>query len=194
SDTGEPVYMMSQPTKDRVLESSTAPSGTPVRTLEATYSRPFIAHASLAPSCALAQFADGKLTIWSHAQGVYQLRNSVARALGMAPADVAVLHGQGAGCYGHNGADDAGFDAALVARRLPGRTVRLQWSREDELSAAPFGSAMTIRMQARLDARGRPLTWTHELWSAVHGQRPGMAGNLNLLSAAALPNAAPAPE
>ena len=194
TDTGEPAYMMSQPTKDRVLESGTAPSGTPVRTLEATYSRPFIAHASLAPSCALAQFADGKLTVWSHAQGVYQLRNAVARALGMAPDDVTVLHRQGAGCYGHNGADDAGFDAALVARRLPGRTVRLQWSREDELSAAPFGSAMTIRMQATLDARGRPLGWTHELWSAVHGQRPGMAGNINLLSAAALPDAPPAPE
>ena len=186
--------MMSQPTKDRVLESGAAPSGTPARTLEATYSRPFIAHASLAPSCALALFADGKLTVWSHAQGVYQLRNSVARALGLAPEDVTVLHRQGAGCYGHNGADDAGFDAALVARRLPGRTVRLQWSREDELSAAPFGSAMTIRMHAILDARGRPLEWTHELWSAVHGQRPGMAGNINLLSAAALPNAPPAPE
>jgi CO/xanthine dehydrogenase Mo-binding subunit len=194
SDAGEPAFMTSQPTKDRVLESGVAPSGTPARTLEATYSRPFIAHASLAPSCALAQFADGKLTIWSHAQGVYQLRNAVARALGLAPDDVTVLHRQGAGCYGHNGADDAGFDAALVARRLPGRMVRLQWSREDELSAAPFGSAMTIRMQATLDARGRPLQWTHELWSAVHGQRPGMAGNINLLSAAALPNAAPPPE
>jgi nicotinate dehydrogenase subunit B len=194
TDTGEPAYMMSQPTKDRVLESGTAPSATPVRTLEATYSRPFIAHASLAPSCALAQFVEGKLTIWSHAQGVYQLRNSVARALGMTPDDVTVLHRQGAGCYGHNGADDAGFDAALVARRLPGRTVRLQWSREDELSAAPFGSAMTIRMNATLDAQGRPLEWTHELWSAVHGQRPGMAGNINLLSAAALPNAPAPPE
>jgi len=194
TDTGEPDFMMRQPTKDRVLESGTAPAGTPARTLEATFSRPFIAHASLAPSCALAQFADGKLTVWSHAKGVYQLRNSIARALGLAPDDVTVLHRQGAGCYGHNGADDAGFDAALVARRLPGRMVRLQWSREDELAAAPFGSAMTIRMRAALDGRGRPLEWTHELWSAVHGQRPGMAGNINLLSAAALPNAAAAPE
>jgi CO/xanthine dehydrogenase Mo-binding subunit len=194
ADAGEPAFMVSQQTKDRVIESGTAPTGTPVRSLEATYSRPFIAHASLAPSCALAQFADGRLTVWSHAQGVYQLRNSIARTLGMAPEDVTVLHRQGAGCYGHNGADDAGLDAALVARRMPGRTVRVQWSREDELSAAPFGSAMTMRMRATLDARGRPLEWTHELWSAVHGQRPGMAGNINLLSAAALPNAPPPPE
>jgi CO/xanthine dehydrogenase Mo-binding subunit len=194
ADAGEPAFMMSQPTKDRAIESGAAPSGTPVGTVEATYSRPFIAHASLAPSCALAQFADGKLTVWSHAQGVYQLRNAIARALGLAPDDVTVLHRQGAGCYGHNGADDAGFDAALIARRMPGRTVRVQWSREDDLSAAPFGSAMTVRLQAPLDARGRPLEWTHEVWSAVHGQRPGMAGNINLLAATALPNAPPPPE
>jgi nicotinate dehydrogenase subunit B len=194
TDAGEPAFLIGQPTKDRVIESGAAPSGTAVRTIEATYSRPFIAHASLAPSCALAQFADGRLTVWSHAQGVYQLRNSIARTLGLAPENVTVLHRQGAGCYGHNGADDAGLDAALVARAMPGRTVRVQWSREDELSAAPFGSAMTIRMQAALDARGRPLEWTHELWSAVHGQRPGMAGNINMLAATALPNAPPPSE
>ena len=194
SDAGEPASLMAQPTKDRVIESGAAPSGPAARTLEATYSRPFIAHASLAPSCALAQFADGRLTVWSHAQGVYQLRNSIARTLGFAPDDVTVLHRQGAGCYGHNGADDVALDAALIAQRMPGRTVRVQWSREDELSAAPFGSAMTVRMHATLDARGRPLEWTHELWSAVHGQRPGMAGNVNLLAAAALPNAPPPPE
>jgi nicotinate dehydrogenase subunit B len=194
ADAGEPAFMTAQPSKDRVIETGAPAAGNAVRTLEATYSRPFIAHASLAPSCALAHFADGKLTIWSHAQGVYQLRNAVARALGMAPEDVTVVHRQGAGCYGHNGADDAGLDAALVARRLPGRTVRVQWSREDELSAAPFGSAMTVRMQAALDARSRPLDWTHEIWSAVHGQRPGMAGNVNLLAATALPDAPPAPE
>jgi CO/xanthine dehydrogenase Mo-binding subunit len=191
---GEPAFLTSQPSKDRVIETGAPPPGTAARTLEATYSRPFIAHASLAPSCALAQFADGRLTVWSHAQGVYQLRNSIARALGLAPENVTVLHRQGAGCYGHNGADDAGLDAALIARAMVGRTVRVQWSREDELSAAPFGSAMTVRLQATLDERGRPLEWTHELWSAVHGQRPGMAGNINLLSAAALPDAPPAPE
>jgi nicotinate dehydrogenase subunit B len=194
ANAGEPAFLMNQPSKDRVIENSAAPSGTAVSTLEATYSRPFIAHASLAPSCALAQFVDGRLTVWSHAQGVYQLRNSIARALGLTADNVTVLHRQGAGCYGHNGADDAGLDAALVARHMPGRTVRVQWSREDELSAAPFGSAMTVRMQATLDARGRPLEWTHEVWSAVHGQRPGMAGNINLLAATALPDAPPAPE
>jgi CO/xanthine dehydrogenase Mo-binding subunit len=194
ADAGEPAFLTSQPSKDRVIETGAAPSGTAARTIEATYSRPFIAHASLAPSCALANFADGRLTVWSHAQGVYQLRNAMARALGLAPEDVTVLHRQGAGCYGHNGADDVALDAALIARRMPGRTVRVQWSREDELSAAPFGAAMTVRMRAALDARGRPLEWTHEVWSPVHGQRPGMAGNINLLAATALPNAPPAPE
>ncbi len=191
---GEPTFLTSQPSKDRVIEMGTEPSGTAARTLEATYSRPFIAHASLAPSCALAQFTEGRLTVWSHAQGVYQLRNSIARTLGLAPENVTVLHRQGAGCYGHNGADDAGLDAALIARAMPGHTVRVQWSREDELSAAPFGSAMTVRVHTTLDAHGRPLEWTHDVWSAVHGQRPGMAGNINLLAATALPDAPPPPE
>ncbi len=194
-DAGEPEFLAAQPSRDRVIESGAPrPSGNAARMLEATYSRPCIAHASLAPSCALANFADGRLTVWTHAQGVYQLRNALARALGLAAEQIVVTHRQGAGCYGHNGADDVALDAALVARRIPGRTVRVQWSRADALSAAPFGSAMTIRMQAALDVRGRPLDWTHEVWSAVHGQRPGMHGNVNLLAAAALPNAPPPPE
>src|SRR5262249_34843306 len=174
-DAGEPAFMQAQPSKDRVLEGGTVQAPAPApseRTISATYSRPFIAHASLAPSCALARFADGRLTVWSHAQGPYQLRNSIARALGMALDDVVVLHRQRAGCSGHNGADDVGLDAAIVARRTPGKTVRVQWSREDELSVAPFGSAMTIRLEAALDAKARPSDWTIEIWSAVHGQRP----------------------
>src|SRR4029077_3562701 len=78
TNAGEPAFLTAQPSKDRVIESGTGSSDTAARTLEATYSRPFIAHASLAPSCALARFDDGRLTVWSHAQGVYQLRNSVA--------------------------------------------------------------------------------------------------------------------
>ena len=100
------------------------------KTLEASYSRPYLAHASIGPSCAVAWLRDGKLTVWSHAQGPFQLRGQIARVLGLRDDEVTVIHRDGAGCYGHNGADDAALDAALLARGAD-RPVRVLWSRED---------------------------------------------------------------
>ena len=85
-----------------------------------TYSRPFVAHAAMAPSCGLAEYRDGHLSVWSHTQGVYPLRNSLADILGLKREQVTVRHAHGAGCYGHNGADDAALDAAIIAMQLPG--------------------------------------------------------------------------
>jgi CO/xanthine dehydrogenase Mo-binding subunit len=152
------------------------------KTLEASYSRPYLAHASIGPSCALAWLRDGKLTVWSHTQGSFQLRGQIARVLGMRDEDVNVIHRDGAGCYGHNGADDAALDAALLARAAD-RPVRVQWSREDELAWSPFGSAMRVKMSAALDDAGRVLDWRHELWSNPHVQRPGVGPGVNLLAA-----------
>jgi CO/xanthine dehydrogenase Mo-binding subunit len=149
----------------------------------AAYSRPYIAHASLAPSCALAEWDDGRLTVWSHSQGVYPLRAQLAAAL-RAPADtVTVIHAMGAGCFGHNGADDVALDAALLARaaRVP---VMCRWSREDELCWAPCGAAMRIRLSAGLDSLGRIADWTHDVYSPPHVARPrGLGGGVNLLAA-----------
>ena len=102
--------------------------------VEARYSRPFLTYGSIGPSCALAEFKDGALKVWSHSQGPAVLRDWLARALGLERAQVTVLHRQGAGAYGHNTADDAAFDASFIAMRMPGRTVRVQWSREDEFA------------------------------------------------------------
>ena len=99
---------------------------------EATFTKPYIAHASIGPSCALAQFAGGKLTVWSHSQGVFPLRHDLARALKLDAAAIRCIHAEGAGCYGHNGADDAALDAALLARAVHGKPVRVQWMRDDE--------------------------------------------------------------
>ena len=84
-----------------------------------------------------------------------------------------VRHADGAGCYGHNGADDVAFDAAWLAREAPGRAVRVLWSRADELSHAPFGTAMAVELAADLDAHGEVLHWRHQVWSAGHSGRPG---------------------
>jgi CO/xanthine dehydrogenase Mo-binding subunit len=89
-----------------------------------------------------------------------------------------VTHVEGAGCYGHNGADDVACDAAILARGLAGRPVRVQWSRQDELRWAPFGSAMVIRIRGGLDDRGGIAFWQSELWSHTHSTRPGREAGL----------------
>jgi CO/xanthine dehydrogenase Mo-binding subunit len=168
-------------------------SATPAaRRFEATYSRPYLAHASIGPSCALASFEEGKLTVWSHSQGTHMLRSQIAKALGMAESEVQVMHRDGAGCYGHNGADDAALDAAVVARAC-GRPVLLQWTREQELAWSPYGSAMAMKLSAGVDESGRVTDWRHELWSHTHVNRPGWAGGINLLAAREMDPAAPVP-
>ena len=153
-----------------------------VKRLEATYSRPYLAHASIGPSCAAASFEGGRLTVWSHAQGPFPLRGQIARVMGMKDEDVTVVHSDGAGCYGHNGADDAALDAALLARAC-GRPVLLQWTREDELAWSPFGSAMVVKLAGGLDPAGSIVEWRHELWSHSHVRRPGAGDGVNLLAA-----------
>jgi nicotinate dehydrogenase subunit B len=173
--------------QDSVVYEKTAP-GTPiaVRRIEARYTRAFQLHASIGPSCAVAHDVNGKLTVWTHSQGVFALRGDIARALGVAPASVVCIHMEGAGCYGHNGADDAAFDAALLARAIPGRPVRVQWMRDDEFMWEPFGSAMSVKVGAGLGADGNIVEWRHELWSYPHARRPGGREGVNLLAASYL--------
>ncbi len=158
-------------------------------TIAVRYARAHIAHASIGPSCALAQYEAGRLTVWTHSQGVFALRAQIARCLGLDVAAVRVVHAHGAGCYGHNGADDAALDAAIVACALPGRPVRVLWSREDELSRGPLGAAMSAEISAGVDAAGRVAAWAMHVTSAPHAQRPGMGGYANLSSAEAMDGA-----
>jgi len=186
-DAATPKQMMAQPSLDRVIEIGKAPAQAPTRMLEAIYSRPYLSHASIGLCCALARLRDGRLEVTTHSQGVFPLRAALARVLGLDVDRIVVRHQQGAGCYGHNGADDVALDAALVALRMPGRPVRVQWTREDELSVSPLGPAMTVRIRAGLDAAARPLQWTLEIWSGIHARRPS-AGAVNLVGAESLPD------
>jgi nicotinate dehydrogenase subunit B len=192
-ELGEPKLLKTRPATERVVDPGEDAPTHPLRTLRASYTKPFLAHASIGPSCALARYDEGRLTVWTHSQGVYLLQNSLARALDLELAKVSVLHRQGAGCYGHNGADDAAFDAAFIAMKRPGRHIRVQWTREDELSSAPLGAAMALDLAAGLDAGGRPVGWTMEITSPSHGQRPGANGGVNLLGRLALPDPPPSP-
>lgn len=171
------------PTQDSVVNEKKAPNAPPAaQRIEARYTRAFQLHASIGPSCAVAQAAEGKLTVWTHSQGVFPLRGDIARALGVAPASVTCIHMEGAGCYGHNGADDVAFDVALIARAVPGKPVRVQWMRDDEFMWEPFGSAMSVTMRAGLGADGSIVDWQHELWSYPHSRRPGGREGVNLLA------------
>ena len=153
-------------------------------THRAAYSRPFLMHASLGPSAAAAVWRDGALTIESPSQGIEPLRQVIARVLGIDPRSIEILHVAGAGCYGHNGADDATLDAALIAHALPGRRILLKWSREDEHGFEPLGPAMHVEMGASLDAEGCIATWTHDVYGFTHVARPSpRALGVDLLAA-----------
>ncbi len=161
------------------------------RTLEAEFTRPFLAHASMAPSCAIARWGGAEVTVWSHSQGVFALRRAIAAGLGLDAGQVTVNHVEGAGAYGQNAADDVALDAVLLARAVPGRPVRVLWSREDELSWAPLGSAMLARLSAGLDAGGRIVSWRQDVWSNGFIGRPGSGGEPRLLALAHLEGGQP---
>lgn len=159
--------------------------------LRAAYSKPYIAHASIGPSCAIARWQGAKLELWTHSQGIFGLRQDLSMVLGMNEADIVVTHVEGAGCYGHNGADDVALDAALLARGsaslgFDGLPVRLQWTRADEFAWEPYGAAMAFELEAALDAQGRIVSWRHEFWSNGHTHRPGRAALPTLTAAAHL--------
>jgi nicotinate dehydrogenase subunit B len=149
----------------------------------ATYTKPFIAHASIGPSCAIAWLEDGRLEVWTHSQGIWGLRQELSLVLGIPAENIVVTHAEGAGCYGHNGADDAALDAALLARAANGRPVKLQWMREDEFAWEPYGAAMAIDLEAQLDGAGNIVSWKHELWSNGHTNRPGRSAKPALVAA-----------
>jgi len=168
------------PTEDTAILERAAPRPAPAgaREVRAAYTRQYQAHGSIGPSCALARDVDGTMTVWTHTQGVYPLRAALAEMLGRDPEQVRCIHTEGSGCYGHNGADDVAADAALVARALPGRPVRLQWMREQEAAWEPLSAAMMTEARATLGADGRVLDWDYGVWSNTHNARPGKAGDL----------------
>ena len=158
------------------VEASVPPLDAPpvgaAATLEARYERPYQMHGSLGPSAAMAEFADGRLTVHTHSQGIYFLRAALADAFDMDPEAVRVVHAPGSGCYGHNGADDAAFDAALISRALPGAPVMLKWTREDEHAWEPYGSCASMDLRASLGGGGRIAAWSHETYSDTYSMRP----------------------
>lgn len=187
------TYMLNQPRQSFLVQDGTAVEGTipaiksppdAVETLFSTYFRPFQMHASLGPSAAVALAVNGKLTLWVHSQGVYPIRSAIAQILGMQEDEIRVIHVEAAGSYGHNGADDAALDAALLAQAFPGKPITLKWTRSDEHTWEPYGPAMVIKMQASLAAGGKVIDWNHDVWSYPHLGRSRSGGETSGLLAA----------
>jgi len=183
-ETNLRAWIKSQPVETTSINvRDGAVAGVKARTLRREYSRPYVAHASMAPSCAVAQWTDAGLHVWTHSQGIHNLRADLAIVFSLSPERIVVEHVEGAGCYGQNGADDVALEAALLARAVQGRPVRLQWSREDELAWAPFGAAQAVDVEADLDAAGEIIAWRHDVWGNGHVSRPGRADTPTLQAA-----------
>jgi nicotinate dehydrogenase subunit B len=192
-----PALIRSLPARDIPVLTWTNAAAPVVKRISARYTRPYQMHGSIGPSCALGVFTDGGVTVWTHTQGVYPLRSALAQLLGMPPEKVRCVHVEGSGCYGHNGADDVAADAALIARAMPGRPVRVQWMREQEHTSEPYGPAMVAEVSGALDAEGRIVDWDYGVWSNTHNRRPNVGGlllqNAALPTALAVPPPAPIP-
>lgn len=176
------AWLRSAPGEDSVVVERADPAPDAAATLRARFFRPFVAHASIGTCCAVARWEGERLEVWSHSQGIYNLRADLAKALRMPEAQILVRHVEGAGCYGHNGADDVALDAALAARGAPGQPVRLLWSRAEELGWAPFSSAMLVEIEAETDAAGDITAWRQQVISQGHSSRPGRNPKPTLLA------------
>jgi nicotinate dehydrogenase subunit B len=186
------AFLKAQPAESTLIDTRTSPTPRQkVRTLRRQFTRPYIAHASIAPSCAMAQWTGDRVHVWTHSQGVYLLRADLALVLKLPGDHITVEHLEGAGCYGHNAADDVALDAVLLARAAGDRPVRVQWSRADEMTHAPFGAAMAIEIEADFDADDEIVTWRHAIWSNGHAARPGRASQPALLAGYELQNPFP---
>jgi CO/xanthine dehydrogenase Mo-binding subunit len=154
---------------------------TATQRLQAEYFVPHQMHASIGPSCAVADVKPDGATLWSATQSSFGARGSVAAMLGLPADKVHLVWTEGSGCYGQNGADDCTADAALLSQ-LAGQPVRVQWMRHDEHGNEPKSPAMVMAVQGGLDAQGNVLAWDYQVWSPPHSSRPGGDGGGNTLA------------
>jgi nicotinate dehydrogenase subunit B len=143
------------------------------RKLSATFYWPNQSHASLGPSCAVADVRSDGATVWSSTQSPHGTRNNLARIFGIPQDKVRLIYLDGAGCYGGNGNDDVTAEAMLLSKTV-GVPVRVQWMRQDEHGWDPKGPQQLLDLRAGLDAQGNIAAWDVEMWvpANVQGARP----------------------
>ncbi len=192
-DVGDPISALEKAeTQSEISFSEGDPFSLSGKKIGTRVTRPYIAHGSIGPCCAIALWEGDQLTVRSHSQGVFPLRQALADVFRIEAEKVDVMHFQGAGCYGHNGADDVALDAALLAKAVPGRPVKVVWSRADELTSAPFGPGMITLAEAILNESNTIEGMIVDVTSPPHVRRPGRNGTPNLLAAEYIEKAVPA--
>jgi CO/xanthine dehydrogenase Mo-binding subunit len=165
--------LRSRPTQDNLLveqgDYETAFKQA-ARQLHAAYYQPYHAHASIGPSCAVADVKEDQITVWASTPGPYPLSGALAQLLDVPAEKVHLIHMEGAGSYGQNGSDDAAADAVILSQAV-GRPVRVQWSRQDEFVWEPKAPAMVMELHGGLDAQGNVVAWDYHVWSPSHVAR-----------------------
>ena len=179
-------WLQATPAQESVVAERQEEAPSAAQSVTARFTRPFLAHASIGTCCAVALWREDALEVWTHSQGIYNLRADLAIVLGLPPERIILHHVEAAGCYGHNGADDVALDAALCARANPRRPVRALWSRAEELAWGPLSPAGLAEIEASVDAEGRLCRWRTVLRGNGHSSRPGRAKDPTLLAAAHL--------
>ena len=149
-----------------VGDAKTALEAAPKR-VKATYDFAVQTHATIGPSCAVADFRDGKLTVWTSSQATHSMQHELSSITGLAKEAIRLVFVEGAGCYGRNGTEDAAADASLIST-IVGQPVRVQWSRADETARSPKSPPRTMDMEAGLDAQGNVVAWTGDFYIALN--------------------------
>ena len=141
--------------------------------LSALYVWPIQSHASLGPSCAVADVRPEGTTIWTASQGPHGMRANFSRIFGIPEDKLRVIFLDGSGSYGGNGNDDAAADALLLSRAI-GKPVRVQWMREDEHAWDPKGPPQVLEIRGGLDNDNRIAAWETHMWLPmnIQGNRP----------------------
>src|ERR1043165_4877990 len=140
---------------------------TSARRVKATYDFAVQTHATIGPSCAVADFQGGKLTVWTSSQATHSMQHELSSITGLPREAIRLVFIEGAGCYGRNGTEDAAADASLISTII-GQPVRVQWSRADETARAPKSPPRTMDMEAGLDAQGNVVAWAGDFYIALN--------------------------
>ncbi len=165
-DTWRQRPVAKQEATQTVGDAAAALSAAPKR-IKARYDFSVQTHASLGPSCAVADFRDGKLTCWSPSQATHSMVDELAPITGLTKDRIRLVYVDGSGCYGRNGHEDATADAALISMAV-GAPVRVQWMRDDETARAPKSPPRSMDFEGGLDAQGNVVAWNADFWIALN--------------------------
>ena len=143
-----------------------------IKSLSTIFKKSYLMHGPIGPSASCAIYNDNEFTVFSHSQSIFALKYSISKYFDIDPNLVTLKFMPGSGCYGHNGADDVAFEASVIAKSYPNRHILLKWTREDEHSWEPYGSASLNKVFGAINDDGEIVYWSNEAYSDTYLSRP----------------------